>query len=349
MTPPGAAAIAVVRLSGSAVHSFLQGHFSRPARPGCSVYGKITDGTRIIDDAVVVLSPDGDWADVNLHGGTWVVRRFLDLARRNRIDLAETTRLPLSGAAVDAVSVLEHEILSHLPMARTELGARVLLGQQTAWDRLKSQREPVTLQTEMERLPRDATLLHLLHPPRVAIVGAANVGKSTLANQLFGQERSITANVPGTTRDWVGDVVNLDGLPVMLVDTPGWRATDDPLERSAIDRSRGEIESAGLVVLVLDATRPLEPEQRSLLDRFAGSLIAVNKCDGQHAWDISAVQAVHTVATTGQGISHLARRIVGHFCTTHPSPDRAYCWTERQQRIVEAALSGKVPLQLDAI
>src|SRR5438270_188538 len=104
MTPPGAAAIAVVRLTGPAVHSFLQSHFSRPARPGGCVHGEITDGTRVIDDAVVVVSPDGEWADINLHGGTWVVRSFLDLARSRGIELAEATRLPLPDAAVDADS-----------------------------------------------------------------------------------------------------------------------------------------------------------------------------------------------------------------------------------------------------
>src|SRR5437660_7889168 len=81
LTPPGAAAIAVVRLTGQ-VLPFLEKHFSKPVRPGRCVHGEITDGSRVIDDAVVVLGPDRTWADVNLHGGTWVVRSFLDLARR---------------------------------------------------------------------------------------------------------------------------------------------------------------------------------------------------------------------------------------------------------------------------
>src|SRR5689334_12662852 len=82
LTPPGAAAIAVVRLSGP-VLPFLQAHFSKTVRPGRCVHGEITEGTQVVDDAVVVLGPQAEWADVNLHGGTWVVRRFLDLARRH--------------------------------------------------------------------------------------------------------------------------------------------------------------------------------------------------------------------------------------------------------------------------
>src|SRR6185503_2714425 len=95
----------------------------------------------------------------------------------------------------------------------------------------------------------------MLHPPRVAIVGEANVGKSTLANQLFAQERSITADLPGTTRDWVGEVANVDGLPVTLVDTPGVRETADEVEREAIARSGEQVAAADLILLVLDATR----------------------------------------------------------------------------------------------
>ena len=126
---------------------------------------------------------------------------------------------------------------------------------------------------------RDVSLDRLLGLPRVAIAGAANVGKSTLANQLFAQERSITADRAGTTRDWVGDVANVDGLAVMLLDTPGLRATGDPIERTAIARSRPQIEAADLVLLVLDAARPLEPEQRPLLDAFPDALRIANKAD----------------------------------------------------------------------
>src|SRR5205814_10504480 len=124
---------------------------------------------------------------------------------------------------------------------------RTLLAQPRAW---KGVIDDQNLgRHELERIASDKTLHYLLHPPRVAIVGAPNVGKSTLANQLFAQERSITADLPGTTRDWVGEIANLDGLVVQLVDTPGIRDTSDAIERQAIDRSRHQIEQADLVVL----------------------------------------------------------------------------------------------------
>ena len=103
------------------------------------------------------------------------------------------------------------EVVDALPLAKTEQAVRVLLAQPAAW---KSISDP-------KKILDDPSGKWLTQLPRVAIVGPANVGKSTLANQLFGQTRSITADLPGTTRDWVGEIANLDGLAVMLIDTPG--------------------------------------------------------------------------------------------------------------------------------
>src|SRR5206468_1554210 len=132
--------------------------------------------------------------------------------------------LPLTDDAVDAQTQFEREMLAHLPLARTELAVRTLLAQPAAWQREKCK-------TMLSAILGDVALHHLLHPPRVAIIGSANVGKSTIANQLFGQERSITADLEGTTRDWVGEIANIDGLAVMLIDTPGIRQTSDAIER----------------------------------------------------------------------------------------------------------------------
>src|SRR5690606_3480586 len=103
----------------------------------------------------------------------------------------------------------------------------------------------------LRRMLDDASLRNLLRLPRVAIIGTPNVGKSTLANQLFAQERSITADLPGTTRDWIGEIANIDGLAVMLVDTPGQGQPRDPVEAAAVDASIHQIDASDLIVLVL--------------------------------------------------------------------------------------------------
>src|SRR5687767_14662637 len=90
LTPTGAAAIAVVRLSGNGVGAFLRTHFACPAKEGKPVHATLTDGDRVIDDPVVVLSSGGTVADLNVHGGTWVVRSVLDLARRTGFEVVHS-------------------------------------------------------------------------------------------------------------------------------------------------------------------------------------------------------------------------------------------------------------------
>lgn len=339
LTAASTSALAVVRLSGPAVLEFLNRHFSGHPTEGRCIHGNLTDGGTILDDPVVVLSGGGTVADLSLHGSPWIVRSVLELARREGFRVVDRLTLPLSIEAVDAETLLAREVLMYLPLARTEWGVRVLLNQGRAWAKVKedASRCPQDVAKLAQQMLNDHSLLHLLYPPRVAIVGAANVGKSTLANQLFAQERSITADVPGTTRDWVGEIANLDGLPVMLVDTPGLRETDDPIEAEAIAQSREQIEAAELVVLVLDGTRHMEGEQAALLERFPAAPRVLNKCDRPAVWDASRWEAIHTVATTGQGVDDLRSRIRQHFGSDPGVVNRPHAWTNRQRQILERA------------
>lgn len=346
LTPPGAAAIAVLRITGAGVVPFLGRHFSRPLSRGRCVHGTLSDERGdVIDDPVVVLAPDGDFVDVNLHGGAWVVQAVTDLAKRARF------RASPNATGADADGELERELLEALPLARTELALRALLTQPQAWAGLRARtpmggyRPSPELARELQSVMEDRCLDHLLHPPRVAIVGAPNVGKSTLANQLFAEERSITADLPGTTRDWVGEIANVDGLAVMLVDTPGVRETPDPLEREAISRSRREVQGADLVLLVLDATRPLEPEQTLLREAYPDALTVVNKVDGPTAWDVSELHGIRTVASTGQGVDQLRDAIRRRFGCWELDETRPRAWTDRQRSLLVRAIDDARALQ----
>ena len=223
LTPAGSGAIAVVRLRGEGTGKFLAKYFSRAVMAGRCVHGTFRDGGEEIDDGLVVVGERGTWADLNLHGGRWIVEEILGLARRegfeifhNAADL-ETGRLVDAAAGEEGDEILQREMLASLPVARTERAIEELLAKPGLW---KAAREKGMDATAMLA---DESLWWMLNLPQVAIVGEPNVGKSTLANRLFGQERSITADVAGTTRDWVGEMANIDGLAVELVDTPGVR------------------------------------------------------------------------------------------------------------------------------
>jgi tRNA modification GTPase len=359
LTPPGVAAIAVVRLTGPGVPAFLASHFSRPAVEGRCVHGELRDGAQVLDDPVVVALPGGA-VDISLHGGQWVVQSVLALVKTEGFDLSDATDPAVSLEAVDGASLLEKEVNAHLPLARTELGVRVLLHQVSAWTEFvrravpgpvggaqlaRSMQKAEEIKSEIAAILADKGLWWLLNPPRVAIIGAPNVGKSTLANRLFAQERVITADLPGTTRDWVGEIANLDGLAVMLVDTPGIRQTQDEIEAQAIARSGEQIKSADLVVVVVDATRPLEGEQAAVLEAWPDALRVVNKTDTEApSFDEARVGGVRTVGTSGVGVDELRMAIRARFGIVAGMDENwPRWWTRRQEKVLEEAL-GRVEL-----
>ena len=324
LTAPGSSAIAVIRISGPLVPAFLQTHFNKSAKLNRAVHGELKDGAKTIDDPVVVLCA-GDVADINVHGGPWMVRSTMELCRGFGFEVNSRLNQPLPVEAVDGETEIWREVLHYLPMAKMELATRMLLAQPAAWEREFSA-------SEKKEILADRTLTTMLSLPRVAIVGPANVGKSTLANQLFAMERSITADVPGTTRDWVGEIANVDGLAVMLLDTPGQRETSDEIEAAAISLSQDQIAGADLVVVVLDGSIGIVAEEQAIIDRYPDAIRVANKADRSPAWEFDSLNAIAISALSGRGVSELRREILQRLGCGDLSIDKPRCWTELQRK-----------------
>lgn len=116
---------------------------------------------------------------------------------------------------------------------------------------------------------------------RVVIAGKPNVGKSSLLNALLGQERAIVTDIPGTTRDIIEEYINLNGIPLKIVDTAGIRETDNLVEQIGVDRARKFVQNADLVLYVLDAAQGMTEEDISMLKELDGQtvLYLLNKSD----------------------------------------------------------------------
>lgn len=321
LTPPGKAAVAVVRLSGPGVDAFVAAHLSRPPAPGELSLRRVVDSAgQTLDHALVCR--DGDALELHLHGGRWIVARAVALASEAGFGTVDPSP-PLPAASLDGEDELEREAIAHLPLARTLEAAAALLAQPARWRALAA-RPPDAGQRAA--IAADRSLLRLLNPPTVALVGIANAGKSTLANQLFGRDRSITADLPGTTRDWVGEEANLDGLVVHLLDTPGLRDDADALERAALAAASARLAEADLLVAVLDATAPVEPQLRRI-PAARDCIRVLNKTDRAPA---AAADALQIVATEGIGVEALRRSIRRRFGCDPIDPPRPRWWTPRQ-------------------
>ncbi|HEX8324889.1 MAG TPA: GTPase [Tepidisphaeraceae bacterium] len=327
LTPPGAAAISVIRLSGPLNTRFAENHLARPPKSLRCVHSDVVENDAVLDDAVVVRLEDGT-LDLNVHGGAWVVQSILQLARTAGYELGTG---PIADVAL-ATDEIEWQMIIDLPAARSRVVLRLLCAQPQAWRDLLARPDAHDLQ----RALADTSLERALTLPTVAIVGPANVGKSTLANALFGQERVITADVPGTTRDWVGELADLDGLVVRLVDTPGLRQTSDPIEAAAIDRAGTVVAAADLIVVAIDGSTPLPAEAAGLLSRFPEAVVVLTKTDLPIRCEAPAALGVSAVS--GSGLADLRQALRGRLgCDDLLSP-HARCWTAEQRRRVGAML-----------
>lgn len=172
----------------------------------------------------------------------------------------------------------------------------------------------------MDRLLEQAARGRLVREgAQVAIVGAPNVGKSSLFNALLNANRAIVTAIPGTTRDLLTERADIGGLSLALIDTAGVRETTDIVEQEGVSRAREAIEVADLTILLLDRSRPLSQDDRDLLSTTASRprVIVINKVDlpaaaGEHFPDHSsggegrsAATAVAISVKTGEGIETL--------------------------------------------
>ena len=171
---------------------------------------------------------------------------------------------------------------------------------------------------------------------RVVIAGRPNVGKSSLLNRLAGEERAIVTPIAGTTRDALREPVEISGVPIVLVDTAGLRASADEIERLGIERTRRELASADVVLAVFEASRIAEPLEN--LPAGAARIDVFNKVDlapqfhapeGPHA-------AVAVSAKTGVGIDALRGAIL-HAAGWSSTGESVFLARERHLRALEQA------------
>ncbi len=144
----------------------------------------------------------------------------------------------------------------------------------------------------------------------VAIVGIANVGKSSTLNALTGKDRAIVTEIAGTTRDSLEERIEVNGVIINLIDTAGIRETDDKVEKLGVDRSRAIAKNSDLVLFITEAGRELTDEEKEILSSVEGSkvLYVFNKDDKPHAKDDR--KGIFVSAKTGEGIERLKKEIV---------------------------------------
>lgn len=155
----------------------------------------------------------------------------------------------------------------------------------------------------------------------VVFAGKPNVGKSSLFNVLLGHERAIVSATPGTTRDLVTEAMEIEGVPVMLVDTAGFRDASDAVEREGVMRGQRSREVAALTLVVLDGSQPLDDTDLRLLSETMARarVVVANKCDQPRHGVYDVAEYVSVSAVTGEGIGALRDVIARELGVVAPS------------------------------
>lgn len=157
---------------------------------------------------------------------------------------------------------------------------------------------------------------------KVTLVGRPNVGKSSVFNKLIASDRAIVTDIPGTTRDSLSELLTIEGVPVLLTDTAGLRTSTDMIENLGVERTKRAIADADLIILVIDGSQPLMPDDRDAFKDISSNphLIAVNKNDLENfrldelvLKDDEATDIVSISAKSGVGFDNLRSAIMKPF------------------------------------
>jgi tRNA modification GTPase len=347
-----------------------------------------SDAARI-DEALVTFfaAPNSytaeDVVEIAAHGSPvvleWLLRRALALGARLAEPGEFTERAFLSGrldlTQAEAVrDLIEAQTLTQARHAAGQMGGAIsrraapikqslveLVALLEAGIDFAEDDVDVTPQREIERridelTPRLASLEASFARGRIvhdglslAIVGRPNAGKSSLFNRLVERDRAIVTATPGTTRDLVTERIALGGIPLELVDTAGLREAREEAEQLGVARSREALADAALVLIVVDATQPLNDEEHRLLAAVEGrpALVAINKCDlvdrrgGARANSptFANLPALPTSALTGEGIPALRERILA-LATGGAAAEPGMLTNLRQHQAVSTALAA---------
>ena len=340
-----------------------------------------------------------DVAEVSCHGGPFITGRILEVFVREGARLAEPGEFTRRAFLNGRIDLAQAEAVIGLINSKTEEGLRSSIWQLegSISRKINELRDALTaaiasleafidfpeedidvaihdikgrVHSSIESIDRLIEGYYRWRPFRegivTAIVGRTNVGKSSLLNLLLGEERAIVTPHPGTTRDIVDGLANVDGLPLRILDTAGLRATEDIVEEEGIRRMYKSIDSSELVLLVIDGSEPLTEWDEELLKRTEGKkkVIIVNKIDKgnvvQDELSTSSAPVVCTAIIQGEGIDLLRKvirdtvvgkekGIAGETIVTNLRHKNALEHSKMELNNFLEALHNKLPLEIQAL
>lgn len=310
-------------------------------------------GENFSDQVLVVYFPSPnsytgeDMVEIHCHGGIYITNAILDSLLKNGASLAEngefSKRAYINGkmtldsleGVIDMINAeSEEQAKSAYKLMKGDLSKKVSTFQNTLTDILaelevsldypemdieyttidKFLQKTENLKNEISTIKNtSSTGMMIKNGINVAILGAPNVGKSSLMNVLLGYERAIVTNLEGTTRDTICESYIFKGIKVNLIDTAGIRESDNEVEQIGIKLSKEKIDTSDLILFVVDSTRKLSPDEREILDSIKNKkvILVINKTDKEkvETFEDFAFPKIEISSLLGKNIEELKQKI----------------------------------------
>lgn len=322
-----------------------------------------------------------DIIEINTHGGIAVTNEILQLVIREGARLAEPGEFTKRAFLNGRVDLTQAEAVMDIIRAKTDKAMNIAVKQLdgSLSDLINNTRQEIlntlaqvevnidypeyddveeaTTEIIREKTTEfEALLTNLLKTARrgkilregisTAIIGRPNVGKSSLLNNLLREEKAIVTDIAGTTRDVIEEYVNINGVPLKLVDTAGIRETEDIVEQIGVERSKKALKEADLVLLVLNASEPLTDQDRQLLEisQDSNRIILLNKVDLPEKIEIDQLPEDHIKISVlkNQNIDQIEDRINALFFENAGlvEQDATYLSNARHISLIEKAVES---------
>ena len=303
-------------------------------------YGNFMDGERVVDDVVVALfhaphSYTGEQSvEISVHGSRYIVTTILELLCKGGARMAEPGEFSARAFAAGRIDLSQAEAVADIIAADSQAAHLIAATQMRGSysDTLNNLRDKLIelaslLELELDFGEEDvefadrSRLDNLLQQTMgvvaklkdsfrtgnairngvsVAIVGAPNVGKSTLLNRLIGDDRAMVSDIAGTTRDTIEESITIDGIRFRFIDTAGLRATDDTLEQMGIVRTLKAVSQAQIIISMAEPNGAFETIETTDSQTI---IRVINKCD--IADNQSVANALYISARNNAGIENL--------------------------------------------